>query len=341
MERYLTYLAPELARRGHTVTIVGGEPVAMTEALTGTGVEHIPAATTIQVLRGAVAGPRPDLLHSHMTAADAAALVASTRLGRPSVSTLHFAGGRGHSRVTRAAYGRLRGRFAREIAISSHVAATSGGDPVVLPTGIPDRPRPGGPRRPVVLVAQRLEAEKQTDLAIRAWSASGLAAVGWELVVAGRGSQADALQRLVDGLGATESVRFVGHQADLTPRLAEASMLLAPTPDEAFGLTVVEAMASGLAVVAAAAGGHLETVGPVASDWMFAPGDPVAAAGRLRALADSPEDREALGRRLRGRFEAEYTIEHHVDRLEALYRDVTSIDQPETDQPTTERPGRS
>ncbi len=119
-------------------------------------------------------------------------------------------------------------------------------------------------------------------------------------------------------------------------------MLLAPTPDEAFGLTVVEAMASGLAVVAAAAGGHLETVGPVASDWMFAPGDPVAAAGRLRALADSPEDREALGRRLRGRFEAEYTIERHVDRLEALYRDVTSIDQRSTgsSRAIMRRPGR-
>ncbi len=182
----------------------------MTEALAGTGVEHIPAATTIQVLRGAVAGPRPDLLHSHMTAADAAALVASIRIGRPSVSTLHFAGGRGHSRLTRgAAYGRSSGAGSpAEIAISSHVAATSGGDPVVLPTGIPDRPRPGGPRRPVVLVAQRLEAEKQTDLAIRAWSASGLAAGGWELVVAGRGSQADALQRLVDGLGATRPGRF-------------------------------------------------------------------------------------------------------------------------------------
>jgi glycosyltransferase involved in cell wall biosynthesis len=333
VERYLTYLAPELARRGHTVSVVGGDPDAMARALVGTGVATTPASTTAQVFRGALASPRPDVLHSHMTAADAAGVAASLRIARPVVSTLHFAGGRGHSRLTRATYGVLRTRLARETAVSSYVAAGSGGRPIVLPTGIP-RPTPPAAddppvaREPVVLVAQRLEPEKRTEIALHAWAESGLAERGWQLVVAGRGSQADALRRLAERLGHADAVAFVGHDPDLSTRMARASILLAPTPNEAFGLTVVEAMAHELPVVAAAGGGHLETVGPVSPDALYPADDPRAAADRLRQLADSADDRLALGAKLRDRFESEYTIEHHVDRLELLYDEVSSGAEP-------------
>jgi glycosyltransferase involved in cell wall biosynthesis len=324
VERYLTYLAPELAGRGHTVSVVGGEPALMRAALTDSGVTFTPAATTVSVGRAAMAHPRPDLLHSHMTAADAAGVAASIRIGCPVVSTLHFAGGRGHSRLTRAAYGAMRSRLAREIAVSSFVASGSRGHPIVLPTGIPMPKLPHGERQPIILVAQRLEPEKQTAVALQAWSISGLADDGWSLLIAGQGSQEAELRALAAQLDGRDRVRFVGHEPDLAPRLAEASMLMAPTPHEAFGLTVVEAMASALPVVAAAGGGHLETVGPASPDTLFPPGDADAAAKRLRELADAPASRSALGAALRARFEAEFTIEHHVDRLEALYHDVVS-----------------
>ena len=43
-------------------------------------------------------------------------------------------------------------------------------------------------RLPVVLVAQRLEREKHTDVAVRAFAASGLADAGWRLKIAGDGA---------------------------------------------------------------------------------------------------------------------------------------------------------
>ncbi len=67
-------------------------------------------------------------------------------------------------------------------------------------------------------------------------------------------------------------------------------------------------------------------VGPVSPDTLFAPGDVDAAAKCLRDLADSVPARESLGAELAARFDAEYTIGHHVDRLEALYDDVLAAD---------------
>src|SRR6201999_467277 len=69
--------------------------------------------------------------------------------------------------------------------------------------------------------------------------------------------------------------------------------------DEASGLSVVEAVAAGLPVVAAAGGGHLETVGPVPGAALYDPLD-TRQAGRLLAdLATDPDRRATYGDALR------------------------------------------
>ncbi len=199
VERYLTYVAPELARRGHQVSVVGGPKERMRSALVDTPVTYLPADTLVELGRQAMAGPRPDVLHTHMTAADLAAIGPAALMRRPVVSTLHFAGGRGHSPLTRLAYRGLGAGLGVEVAVSEYVARTAPGHPRVVTMGIPAPvPTPGsspedlGARQPVVLVAQRLEQEKATDVAIRAWARSGLAELGWRLVVAGSGAEGAA-----------------------------------------------------------------------------------------------------------------------------------------------------
>jgi glycosyltransferase involved in cell wall biosynthesis len=324
VERYLTYLAPEQVRRGHTVSVVGGRRAEMEVAFAGTGVTWTPARTTAEVVRAAVAGPRPDLLHAHMTAAELAAVIAGLRWRCPVVATLHFVEGRGHSSVTRLAYRAFARRLDAEIAVSRHVAEQLGGRAIVLPLGIPDPgvdPDPARPRRPVVLVAQRLEREKDTDVALRAWAESGLGDEGWELHVAGAGACEPELRELASRLDPDGHIRFLG-QVDLTPPMAEAALLLAPRGDEAFGLTVVEAMAAGLPVAAAAGAGHLETIGPASPDTLFPIGDAAAAATVIARLAHQPDERARLAAAGRARFEQELRIDRHTDGLEKIYREV-------------------
>ncbi len=139
-------------------------------------------------------------------------------------------------------------------------------------------------------------------------------------MVAGEGDSADQLARLAGDLGVASSVEFSGAVRDTDALLQGASIFLATAPEEPFGLSVVEAMAHGLPVVAAAGGGHVETVGDVG--LLFPRGDPAAAASALVELAHSRDRRLEVGRALRRRQHEQYSLARHVDRLEEIYREV-------------------
>jgi glycosyltransferase involved in cell wall biosynthesis len=322
VERYLTYVAPELARRGHQVTVVGGDPSRMVPAFASSGVRHLPARRTGEVMwatRTATREGRPDVVHTHMTAAELAGVASQPMVRRPLVTTRHFAQPRGHGSVRRPVWGLIPHFMAEEIAISQFVADHAGSPCVVIPNGVPPRPPALVARRPVVLVAQRLDPEKDTTTAVHAWALSGLADRGWTLDVAGRGAESGYLVDLAAHLGVAGSVRFLGQVDDLEHRMAEASVLVASAPAEPFGLSVVEAMASRLPVLAAAGGAHPELLGPLGPELLFEPRRARSLADRLVALAADPARRVALGDELHSRYEAEYTVERHVDRLEVVY----------------------
>lgn len=318
-ERYVANLAGAQHRDGHRVTVLGGDPVAMRAALPS-GV-HLEAVSTVA---GAVAALRRlgpfEVVHAHLTAAETAVCLAFPwRQSDPIiVSTRHIAGRRGSSSAAKAVSVGIRYRVDLQIACSTYVAGRIDGPSVVLPTGVAPRGQCTG-ERPVVLVAQRLEQEKDTATAIRAWAASGLGRRGWRLEVLGSGTQRASLEDLAGDLSVAGSVDFEGWVGDIDTRLATASILLAPTPGETFGLTVVEAMAWGLPVVAAASGGHLETVGAVPGARMFTPGDAYGAASLLSGLAADPFERREYGRSLREHQRSHLNLEAHAAAVADAY----------------------
>ena len=321
VERYVTYVAPALARRGVEVVVVGGPQAAMRRELGPAGVPHEPAGTTLEAVRRLLRRGRVDLVHAHMTAAELAAVVASAVTRSPVVVTRHFAARRGRSPAGRLAALAIERVVRREIAISSFVAAATGRPSVVVPNAVPSRPAVAPVGR-TVLMAQRLEDEKDGDVGIRAWEASGLGKRGWRLVVAGEGSLATALRALAEDVGVAGSVDFVGRQEGLDALLAGSAALLATARAEPFGLSVVEAMAAGVPVVASAAGAHLETVGSCATTWLFPPGDVAACAERLVGLADDETLRADYGRALREAQRRHFDLDDHVERLLEVYDSV-------------------
>ena len=183
-----------------------------------------------------------------------------------------------------------------------------------------------------MLVLQRLEPEKDTLTALRAWNASRLVEEGWAMRVVGDGSERVTLEAWVTS-ERVEGVTFVGWLPSLKDEFANAGLLLAPAPSEPFGLAVVEAMAAGVPVAASAAGGHLETVGGLDSPALFSPRDHVAAASALRHLRDD-DLRARLSHAGRELVQAELTTARHVDRLLLAYAGVLSTVRaaPETPQ---------
>jgi glycosyltransferase involved in cell wall biosynthesis len=81
-------------------------------------------------------------------------------------------------------------------------------------------------------------------------------------------------------------------------------------------------MATALPVVAARGGAHLETVGPVTSDFLYDPIDTEAGGAALRCLALDPVERQIYGNALRSRYQDIYTVERHARSLIEVYRRV-------------------
>lgn len=323
VEQFVLRLALQQAHDGHAVHVIGGDPDRMREPLAEHAVTFARAERTLQTalsIRRAARGARgADVVNTHMTAADVAAVLGLAAIHpRPAlVSTRHFTSPRG--RGTGVPFDRFVARsIDAEISISHSVAATIGRPSVVVHSGVSVDDQPALPRRPVVLMAQRLEVEKRTDLGIRAFAASGLAADGWTLEIAGDGAERSRLEALSAELGV--DVRFLGFRDDLAARYRTAGMLLAPCTVEGLGLTVIEAMASGLPVVAANAGGHHEILTGLDARALYTAEDPDAAARALSSLAHDPTGRAALGVAGRERQRTAFSIATQAQGTEAAYR---------------------
>ena len=326
VEQFVLRLAIAQAADGHDVAVIGGATDRMRPGLDQAGVAHVPAARTSEVILAVRRlGHGVAVVNTHMTAADVAAAAAlpSRRRPRPAlIATRHFAKPRGRLGPLPIA-ALLRGRVDAQIAISSSVAAAIDGPSTVVHPGIDPRPAGDGrPRDATVLLAQRLEPEKHTHIGVRAFAASGLADDGWTLEVAGIGSEEAMLQELARTLGIDRSVRFTGFRADLPAVMARAGLLVAPCPVEGFGLTLLEAMAGGLPVVAAAAGGHVAMLDGLDSRALFTADDVEAAAGGIRSLATDEAGREALAIAARARQQQDFSIRAQADGTEAAYRRV-------------------
>jgi glycosyltransferase involved in cell wall biosynthesis len=325
VERHIALLASAQHDAGHNVVVVGGNPSAMVTAMAREDVQHVPGTSVTQVARQISNHPDADVIAVHMTAAEIAAALAVPSRSVPVVTTRHFAGKRGTSSTTaHLVASQAARRISRQIAVSRYVADCIEGDAVVVHSGVPPQPllRTDPEHAPRVLVAQRLEREKATDLAVMAFAKSGLSRQGWTMDIAGEGSERSHLEALAVQLGIHQAVNFLGHRKDVQVLMHASSLVLAPCPIEALGLTVLEAMSVGIPVLAAGGGGHLETVGSVAPELCFPPGDVGAAASTLRGAAADPLWLQRMGVELRERQQAEFTIQAQAHATEAVYRSV-------------------
>lgn len=317
VERYVSDVARETASRGWDVVVVGGSSTRVPAAL-GTAVRWEPGATPIECVRSMLRIGKSEVAHAHMTLAEGLAVAMRPVHRAPIVCTRHFAARRGASRLGRVLAPFIASRLAHEIAVGEFVAKhieTQAN--AVIHSGIAESPCLWRPESRVVLVLQRLEVEKDTITALRAWHASRLFSDGWTLRIVGEGSERESLEQAVAS-GAISGVTFVGWTEDTAAELGAAGMLLAPASAEPLGLAVLEAMSAGVPVVACASGGHLETVGLLDDAALFEPCDPSSAATALRSLV--PDFRRAqlslAGRRI---VAERFSLSRHVDRLLTEY----------------------
>jgi glycosyltransferase involved in cell wall biosynthesis len=327
VERHVAVLARAQVALGDEVTVVGGSHVRMAAALGDAGVQFVPGDTLPSVLTAlARIGRFVDVVHAHMTAAEFACASASLMAprGQALVCTRHFGARRGESRLGRLASRFIASRLSEQIAISQYVADRSGDDCVVIYPGVEAVPTPELQRNSEVLVVQRLEPEKHTQVAVDAFAASSLASNGWILRVVGDGSQRAMLETRVRELGLEGQVQFLGMRDNVTQLMLRAGLLIAPCPIEGLGLVVLEAMAAALPVCATTSAGHLETLTPEMLEYGFPPSGVEIAARSLDALASDSALRNTLGKAGQVRQLEFFTPQTQATRTRSVYEHALS-----------------
>jgi glycosyltransferase involved in cell wall biosynthesis len=176
-------------------------------------------------------------------------------------------------------------------------------------------PRPDGP---AVLVA-RLSPEKDVDTLLRAAALAAREDPAFRLEIAGDGVCLPELRGRTAELGLGECVRFLGEVRDVPGLLARASVFVLSSLTEGISLTLLEAMARGLPVVATRVGGNPEVVAEGETGLLVPPRDPAALAGALLQVRRDPDRARGLGLAGRRRVEGHFDVRRMVDDYEELY----------------------
>ena len=141
----------------------------------------------------------------------------------------------------------------------------------------------------------------------------------WQAAATSTSSVVEAAQ-----LGLSQRVAFHGWvtAAKVVSLCREADLFVLPSHAEGQAMSLLEAMAHGLAIVTTPVGAHLEAVTPGVEALLVPPGDVAALAHALTRLIDDQGLRLRLGAAARARYATGFTIDRYAARLAGLYREA-------------------
>ncbi len=175
-----------------------------------------------------------------------------------------------------------------------------------------------------VVMIGRLAPPKRPDLALRAFAQIRANVPGAKLHLVGDGPLRPEVERLSAELGLGGSVRFLGHRDDVPEVLAGAECALLASDYEGCPLSVIEAMAAGVPVVATDVGGTADLVENGRTGILVPPDDPGALAAGLEDLLADSRRREEFGAAARKVAEERLSLHTMVEQLVALYEEAAT-----------------
>ena len=144
----------------------------------------------------------------------------------------------------------------------------------------------------------------------------------WQLVILGEGPERAALRAEAERTGVAHRVHLPGFVADPAKAVGLFDLFALSSDSEQFPISVVEAMAAGLAVAAPAVGDIAAMVDQQNLPFIVAPDDEAALSAALAQLADDGELRSRIGAANRVRAAAEFDEADMIEAYRALYARV-------------------
>lgn len=179
-----------------------------------------------------------------------------------------------------------------------------------------------------MLLAGRLVYQKGVDLLIRALGE--LQHLAWTLYLVGDGPHRPALEDLASELGIADRVEFKGWlDGDaLAPQYQDANLFVFPSRHEGMPNAVLEAMASGLPVIASQIAGSEELVVPGETGLLVPSEDIDALREALQTLLPDAARRKMMGAASRQRVEQHFTWKQAAEQYLELLRSVRNLRNP-------------
>ncbi|MBK8479892.1 MAG: glycosyltransferase [Proteobacteria bacterium] len=283
------------------------------------------------------AGARPDVVHTHDPQSLIYAAPAARCAGARVIHTKH---GDTVESLRRLALQRLAANaLHRFVAVSASTAATARRRHevapeklLVVPNGIdtrrygPAKVDRASARRELGLPAEgclvvavgRLEPEKDPELLLRA--AAPLLGARLRLVWIGGGALEQPLRTLAAALSPEGRLQLVGWRRDVALWLAAGDIFALSSRTEGLPLALLEAMATGLPVVATRVGGVASAVEAGRTGLLVSAGDELGLRRALAQLVDDPEAARGMGAAGRATVVARYSLAAMAEAYAAVYR---------------------
>ncbi|WP_338243880.1 glycosyltransferase family 4 protein [Aurantiacibacter hainanensis] len=197
-----------------------------------------------------------------------------------------------------------------------------------IPNGIDTRAFAAPPKRDILpnLVKHKdefwlgtlagLRQVKQLDVLVRAMDRMPQE---WQLVIAGEGPEREVLLAEAERWGVEDRVHLPGFVAEPAKLIGLFDMFALSSQSEQFPISVVEAMAAGLPIVAPRVGDIGSMVASDNGPALVDPGDEKALTKTLARLADDPVTRKRMGQANREKAREEFDERRMIERYRALY----------------------
>ncbi|HLY44380.1 MAG TPA: glycosyltransferase [Stellaceae bacterium] len=170
----------------------------------------------------------------------------------------------------------------------------------------------------LIAVAMMRDGDKLASYRLLGTALAGLLDLSWSLEIIGDGPARREVEDALAPLGSRVVYRGMLGDAAVADALAAADLLVWPAINEAFGMALLEAQASGLPVVAGASGGVAGIVADGVTGVLAPPGDAAAFAAAVRRLLKDDAARGAMGAAARAKVEREHDLPAAAARLAAI-----------------------
>lgn len=284
---------------------------------------------TVQRLQAAWKNWQPDLVHTHLFAGDTYGRLAAWRSGISVLTTEHNMNldETGLKQWVRT----ILSWCTKQIVAVSHAVKEysiyteyiSARKVFVIYNGVdPVRfsPNPQATTHtpPVVGMTSRLHPNKGHEFFLQALAK--LPPESYQAVIVGSGPEQERLEKLAGTLGITPQVRFTGAVQDVPAALSQIDLVVLPTLQEGFGLSVVEAMMMAKPVIAFDTGPMREVIEQAKTGWLIPPKDVTALSQSIQLFLSDAKLRQRLGEAAHLVAVEKFSLQRMVEQYADLYK---------------------